>query len=48
MKMFELTSKKAHNTRTAITMEFKKAETVSALLVTTDVASRGVDFSQVD
>ena len=38
MKIFELTSKKAHNTRQAITITFKKSETQSALLVTTDVA----------
>mmetsp|Transcript_56079 Transcript_56079/g.47257 ORF Transcript_56079/g.47257 Transcript_56079/m.47257 type:complete len:154 (+) Transcript_56079:1045-1506(+) len=48
MKIFELTSKKSHSTRQAITLSFKNASTESALLITTDVGSRGIDFSKVD
>mmetsp|Transcript_16100 Transcript_16100/g.35341 ORF Transcript_16100/g.35341 Transcript_16100/m.35341 type:complete len:100 (+) Transcript_16100:1234-1533(+) len=48
MPIFELTSKKAHNTRQSITLTFKDKKTASALLLSTDVASRGVDFENVD
>jgi len=48
MPIFELTGKKSHKTRNEIMFKFKSRSNTNALLLCTDLASRGLDFEEID